>query len=221
MSEFPSNSHANRNLSEPREDESSNVRELKPKREKIIEGKATQRRPTLMSRLREQFGGADGKGIAEYIILDVLAPAAKSMIEEAFTEGIHRMLNPGRDTDSRRPVYNRYGNRYSGPREQNHVSYNRYSNRDEPRTISRDARRMHDFAEIVLESRQEAENVLEELRDNLDRYKNVSVRDLYELTGFDGNAADDSWGWFELNRAYTSRVRGGWVLNLPKPEPLN
>lgn len=223
MSEFPSNSRT------PHEDEVPQQREQpRPKMTKIVTGKVTQRKPSILSRLREQFGGADGKSVIEYIILDVMAPAAKTMVEEAFTEGIHRMLNPNRDDSrDRRTPTRRAGNRYqnpygSGVRDEPYIPYNRSSQPNNYRPMSQQARRVHDFDEIVLFSRKEAEDVLFEMQKSIDRYGTVSVLDLYGLTGVEGTPPDDSWGWFDMRDASASRTRDGqWLLNLPKPTALN
>lgn len=91
--------------------------------------------------------------------------------------------------------------------------------------MSRRARETHDFDEILLETRAEAEEVLAKLGDMINRYDSVSLSDLYQLVGLTPTYTDEKWGWTNLEEASYSRVRNGgqpvYLLNLPRPEPLN
>jgi hypothetical protein len=90
-----------------------------------------------------------------------------------------------------------------------------------PASMSRRARARHDFDEIVLESRGEAEEVLDRMFDLLSRYDSVSVADLYELTGIQSAHTDQKWGWPDLRGSQVTRTRtGGYVIDLPEPSPL-
>lgn len=71
-----------------------------------------------------------------------------------------------------------------------------------------------------MESRPEAETVLDNLYDILNKYDVVSVSDLYELVGITPQHTDQKWGWTTLQGAGVSRMRDGYLLNLPEPQPL-
>jgi hypothetical protein len=53
------------------------------------------------------------------------------------------------------------------------------------------------------------------------RYESASVADLYELVGLSSVHTDNRWGWTDLTGAGVSRIRGGYLLDLPEPEPLD
>jgi hypothetical protein len=81
---------------------------------------------------------------------------------------------------------------------------------------------MHDFNEIVLESRGEAEQVIDQLIEIISQYQAASVADLYALVGVTSAYTDGKYGWTDLRGAGVSHVRGGlYLLNLPKPIPLD
>lgn len=110
-----------------------------------------------------------------------------------------------------------------------HVAYDRMMPRGpEPRTtgqfpqqLPRPTRMRHAFDEIVIGSRQEAEEVLDQLYDLISKYDEASVADLYELTGIPSAHTDQKWGWKELRGSGVGRVRGGgYLLELPEPIPL-
>jgi len=83
------------------------------------------------------------------------------------------------------------------------------------------ARASHDFDQIVLETRGDAVNVLEGLISIVNHYGQVSVSDLYDLVGVSGSFADRRWGWIgSLDESDVRQVRGGFILDLPRPVEL-
>jgi len=41
------------------------------------------------------------------------------------------------------------------------------------------------------------------------------------LVGLAATHTDNKWGWTDLSGAGVSRIRGGYLLDLPEPEPLD
>ena len=87
--------------------------------------------------------------------------------------------------------------------------------------MSRQSRARHNFDEIVLDERVEAEEVIDRLFDLVSRYEAATVADLYELVGLSSTHTDNKWGWIDLTGAGVTRVRGGYLLDLPEPESLD
>jgi len=106
-----------------------------------------------------------------------------------------------------------------------YVSYDRYSSRDrrdDSRSLSRRARATHNFDEIILDKRVEAEEVINQLFEIVSKYEQASVADLYNLVGISGQFTDENYGWTDLRGAGVTRLtRGGYLLDLPRPEPLD
>lgn len=217
--EFPSNSR-----------EQKVVREApgEKKVEKVIQGEAVVRKKSLGRRFKETFVGGDTKGVMEYVTLDVLIPAAKDMVADAMTQGVERVLfgesRPRGRSFSRTPGSSPFGSATS------HVAYNRYSSSGaghrpgpDPREfgISRRARASHDFGEIVLPTRVEAEFVIDSLFNLVSQYEMATVADLYNLVGQTPEFTDEKWGWTNLQGSAPRRTRGGYILSLPRPEPLD
>jgi hypothetical protein len=209
--EFPSNSRKVRGPQNPE----------KPQVQQVVKGEAVRRKKPLGRRLKELiFGGADGGSVWEYVTQDVLVPAAKDTLVDVVREGIERMVF-GEATARRSRSRNRPGETF--------ISYNRYSgggrreeSHDRHRTqMSRRGRARHDFDEIILPTRHEADEVIERLFDLISQYEIATVSDLYDLVGLQANYTDDKWGWTELPGAGVSRVRSGYLLDLPRPIPLD
>lgn len=212
VEEFPSNSHRVR--------KSPEKEEIKPKNvTKVVTNPVVKQSAPLGRRFINTFFGGDAHGVVSYVIKDVLVPAAKDMIADAVTTGIERMIF-GEARSSRHRSGFRSGS--SG----GYVSYNRFSSssplrrEEDHRDISRKARGTHDFDEIILATRVEAQEVIDRLFDLVSQYEAATVADLYELVGVSGQYTDEKWGWTDIRGAGITRVRNGWLLDLPKPEQL-
>lgn len=90
------------------------------------------------------------------------------------------------------------------------------------RRISKMARANHDFSEIVVATRQEANEYIDRLYDRLHQYGSVTVDDFYSLVGVDPEFTDVDWGWTDLRGTAPRRVGfgSGFVIDLPAPEHL-
>jgi hypothetical protein len=185
--------------------------------ESVVQGEVIRRKKPLGRRFLDTFVGGDAKSVMGYVVMDVLLPAAKDTIADAFSQGIERMLFGEARSTSRRTGA-RPGTGYT--------SYNRFASsssmrREDPRTISRQNRARHDFDEIILATRVEAEEVIGRLFDLVSQYEQATVADLYELVGITANYTEQKWGWTDIRGAGAVRVSGGYLLDLPRPVELD
>ena len=70
----------------------------------------------------------------------------------------------------------------------------------------------------VLNSRTEAEEVLEKLRNILTDYGSVTVADYKELIGITSTFTENNLGWTDLSKAEIIRSFDGWTVALPTPK---
>lgn len=212
MEDFPPNSDRSK-----RQPPSSPGPQEKKDIKRVTSEEPKRRKKPLGTRFKETFIAEDMHGIKDFVIFEILIPQLKYALSDAISGGVRRMLN----VEAPRPRYQPNAPQ-SGPT--GYVSYNRYSmsNRDPepPRQLSRRGRSTHDFDEIILSSRVEADEVIDRLYDLVSKYDSASVADLYELTGVMSNHQDQRWGWTDLRGAGVLRVRNGYLLNLPEAQPL-
>ena len=69
-------------------------------------------------------------------------------------------------------------------------------------------------------SRTEAAEVIDRLFGLVERYGSASVADLYDMLDINKYPVDERWGWIDLRGATVTHVRNGYLLDLPKPEPI-
>lgn len=204
------------------EDYPSNAIETKkdiPKDEPLaMEGKVKQKR-SLTKSIRDEFVDDEGPSIGEYILFDILVPAIRDMLADIGHSAID-MATGGRGGGRRYSSYSR-------DRRDSYISYNRFyddrrgrRDRDDDRYERR--RRSRDLDDLIFESRRDAEDCLERLLDKIEDYGYVSVGYLYDILGETvyGDFTKEDWGWEDLSAARVRKVRGGYLLDLPRVRPI-
>lgn len=165
------------------------------------------RKKTLGRKFADTFLSDDLESVKKYAVYDVIIPAIKDTIVNIVKDGIE-MLFYGSPKDS---GYGKYGN-------VTYVSYNEVSNIAKKKTYKQED--VPSYDEIVLDSRGTAEKVIEKMKGLLVKYGTVSVGDLMELVQLESSFTDWKYGWTDLRGAGVKRVRGGYLIVLPRPEPL-
>jgi hypothetical protein len=210
MQDFPSNSH-----------KAAQARNKEPQKlERVTSADAQIRRKSLGRQFRETFVSGDAKSAAEYMVTEVVVPAIKDTITDALHAGIDSFFQ-GNARPRRRSTPSSYS-------EVGRVDYRGYGSSttvaarpQSTPTLSQRARTRHDFGEIVIPSRAEANDVIDTMIDILSRHGSVPVADLYTLTGIRSEHTDYKWGWTDLRGAKARRLGDGrYLLDLPDPQPL-
>lgn len=198
--DFPSNSHSSKEKKEPE-------KEVK----QITKGKVTKQKKSLGKKFAETFLGDDIESVSSYILHDVIIPSAKNLVSDTITNSIEMLL-----------FGQVRGSRTRRDRGRSYVSYDSYStdrNRG-PREFSRQDRSRHNFDDIIIEERGEAEMVLSHLVELIDIYGEATVADLYDLVGITSNYTDHNYGWDNLSMSRVERVRDGYMIEMPRPISL-
>lgn len=206
---FQPNSHKSRELTE--------VDESPKKVEKVISGTATTKKKSWFSKVKDTFVAEDAGTIGDYILLDIIVPAVKDNLLDIVSRGVEMLLFGG--ASHARSKTSRTGSRV-------YTSYDTYYRPERRReaerrseSYSKSSRR--DISDIVLDSRGEAETVLDHMADLCETYGQVTVADLYDLVGISGSFTDNNYGWVDLRDAGVRRTRDGYILALPKPRQLD
>lgn len=217
--EFPPNSHVKKEARpERRPERASEKKEVV----RVTRSKATLRKKPLSRRFVETFTGDGSKGVLEYVLLDVMIPGFKDIVADASSTAIERTLFGGDARPRGRRGHGGGGyTSYSGmsssrPRDR------RDRDRDDDRRPSRrDTRGPSVHREIILDTRVEADEVIDNMFELISKYEMATMRDLLSLVGEPHNYTDEDWGWTDLRGARIHKVREGYLLDLPRPESLD
>jgi hypothetical protein len=183
----------------------------------VVTGKVIKQKKTFGQKVAEVFLGDDTRSVGDYILHDILIPAMKSTLSDIVGGGIEMLLfGEQRGLSSRSNIYRDKGRSY--------IPYNRLTRTREPeresRYLSRTERARHDFDNIIIPSRGEAEEVMSRLFDLIEEYGVASVADYYELLGIDSAFTDGNFGWTNISSAQVKRVRDGYTILLPRTREI-
>lgn len=199
---LPSNSNREKSSSE----EQSRV--TKP----VVTKGVKEKKPSLGSKVKESIVGDDARSVTEYLLMDVVIPATKRTISDVVSQGIDRLL-----FGESRPRTRANETRYTSYSARSRYASDPRSMYSEPRTLSYRARAQHDFSDLIIEDRGEAEAVIDQLGNIIDQYSVATVSDLYDLVGISSSFTDRKWGWDDIRGAEIRRTRDGYLLVLPRP----
>lgn len=200
---------------------SKEMAEHKPRVEQVIDT-ATHRKKTVGEKFRETFVGEDARSVGGYLIMDVVVPSMKNLISDMVREGIDRLL-----FGSSRPMgnvsrvmtgrsgYSSYFRPGTSRESATSSSWQPKKEVDPPQRTS-----IRDANNIVVETRGQAEVVMEALANTLSQYGTVTVADLYDIVGMTSEFTFNKYGWTDLTHAEIRHVREGYLLALPPAQPL-
>lgn len=205
--------------------------EVEEKEKRVIRkantGKVIQRKKSIGTKFKEAFIGDESRSIGEYIIYDVLVFAAKGLVSD-IVDGLGDSVRMSLFGDRRG---RRSSNLLGDIGRKINTDYNRSfgnsvyrstrdigAGNDYRRDISRTSRARHDFGEIVLETRGDAEEVLLLMTELITKYGQATVADLYDILDLTipGDPTGDRYGWTDLRGVTPRRVREGYLLGLPR-----
>lgn len=209
MDEFPANSN-NSKINEPvRGDREERRRNLK-----VVKSPGIRRKKPVGARFLSLFlSGEDIKTAAVRVTLESLLPKAKDVILDAAKDFLDRIFNGDSRSSSTtgRVSYNNMGSS-SGRRMD-----------DDRGGPSRRDRALHNFDDIIFNSREDANEVIEHLYNVLDEYDHVTVGDFYTIAGVSSEPQDESWGWKDRDFRNVEAVptrNGRYRISFPRPIPI-
>lgn len=200
MEEYKSNSHKFKEMQS----------EERPKVEKMVKGQVVQKEKSLGEKIRDSFLPDDVTDVKSYLIFDVAIPALKDLVSDLVCKGTDAVLYGESRGRSKPAGKTTFGNA-------TYINYNTLSSR-KPQTSTQSTRMSSN--DIVLADKGEAEAVLDNLIECVDKYGMVSVGDLYDLVGISAEHTDYKYGWTNLTTASVSRVREGYLIKLPRATAL-
>lgn len=185
---------------------------------KVVQGTAKTKKKNEVQKLADVFISEDLVNIKTFIISDVVIPTIKKTVSDT-VGGIFDIIRNSVDVAL-------FGE--SGVRRRNtpgsKVSYNKfYDNRDDRRQANTARTRTRfDYDDIVFETRGDAEAVLDQMEDMIERYGSCSVLELYDMADLTPPPYTSSkYGWANIHGASVIRSRDGYIIKLPRALPFD
>lgn len=183
--------------------------------EQVTSGAAVVRKKPLGRRIAENFTGADGKDVGHYVLFEVILPRCKDLIFDVGESALRRALFG----DSAKGYTSRATSKGYTP-------YNTIQSSAIPKQqqFSKPAVTPSDeFGEILVETRGEAQEVMDKMGNLIDTYGMACVSDLKAAVGLTGSMTDEKFGWMAMGGTDIRRVGGqqpGYLLIFPRPQEL-
>jgi hypothetical protein len=205
---YQSNSHKSKEKAQ------TEVATVEKKVDKPVTNKASLKKKGAAKKFSDIFVQEDARSVGEYILMDVAVPLLKELCFDIISKGASMFFFGDRGRSSSRSTSERYG--YG----RGYTNYNRMSDRRERQPAPR-SKPAYSYDDIWLETRGEAEAVLDRMDELLNDYGQVSIGDLYDLVDVTGSFTDYKYGWTDLRTAEAVRSGGGYVLKFPRAIALD
>ena len=200
IKDYPSNS-----------DKSKEERQKVSYNKPVVSGKVSvKRKNNIDEKIKQQT-----EELKRYTIQEVIMPSLKDGIWNIFTTALSTFLY--NDTSS---SVVRNGNQptpYTS-----YSSVNSYNRMGRPRVSQNAVKTVkpRPEEEFVFATQQDANTVLDQLREAVANFGVVSVQTLFELCDKTAPFTANKYGWMDLEDAYVQHNREGYVLKLPRSLPL-
>lgn len=213
MTDYQSNSRKSRGGGQPAQE--------KIEVHKVVTGEVVVQRKTFGRKAKEAVVAADFKSVGGYLIWDVLVPAVKNVIVDTATKGIERAIYGDRAIRSRDSSISSRG-RVQYPYHQHSDPINRRGERGVIDARAREIGRgsSTDNEPYIFSSRDDAERILDEMTEIIERHGYVTVATLKELMGFLSTPVDWTWGWDTVIGVKSRQVREGYLIDFPSPKAI-
>ena len=188
--------------------EEQKQKENEKRAQKVVKGNVIRKKNKSRTFMNEIISD-DARNVKSYVFGEVLIPAIKKALADIVTDGINIILYGESRGRSGRSTVDR-------------VSYSSYS---KDNRYSRDTRAGlgsgYSYDDITLETRGEAQEVLDTMDEIMDSYGLVRVTDFYDLVGVTGSYTDNKYGWTNIASAEIVRVSDGYKIKLPRARVLD
>lgn len=196
----------------------SKANNSKPKAERVTRDTVEVVKRSNKRKLKDILLADSQVSIKEYVITEVVIPRIKDLIYDigvgSLGIGLFGEADVARGRSGKKSGYEYDKVSFATP-------YHTESRKKQPRKRGR-----IDYRELRFNSKFDAEEVLEDMRDYISQYGSVTLLTFYELAGVDSELitfTDDEYGWFDLSRVDVEYDRAAkkYVLTLPKAVPVD
>ena len=186
----------------------------KPQIKKVVKNPAKIKKKSKLATFAESFFIEDIKSVFSWAATDVAVPALKKLFVE-FIDNTANSMVYGKGSvnyrDRRRPVGD-------------NISYRAYWD-DRPRRsdVYEDPHNdVYSYGTITVDTRDEANDTLNQMQDVIDRYGMVLVSHVLEMVKIPPRSTDSNYGWTSIRGAkYVRTMDGRWKIILPKVMPID
>ena len=209
MEQYPSNTLKERNKQAQKKE--------KPDLKCVVSGKSKPVPQSLWSKVFVGIKPASGQTMKSFILDEIVTPLIQRAVVEGVTGAINYLVKG--DAYADRKATNSFGKSY--------INYNGISsgksNANGSQYVYSGKNSGMEIENVWFESRVDAQRVLDEMQNVIANYDILTVNGFYDIIGRTNiiDPSNEKFGWSDLRNAYITASRGGWVIHLPHPMPID
>ncbi len=209
MEQYPSNTLKERNKQAQKKE--------KPDLKCVVSGKSKPVPQSLWSKVFVGIKPASGQTMKSFIFDEIVTPLIQRAVVEGVTGAINYLVKG--DAYADRKATNSFGKSY--------INYNGISsgksNANGSQYVYSGKNSGMEIENVWFESRVDAQRVLDEMQNVIANYDILTVNGFYDIIGRTSiiDPSNEKFGWSDLRNAYITASRGGWVIHLPHPMPID
>lgn len=209
MEQYPSNTLKERNKQAQKKE--------KPDLKCVVSGKSKPVPQSLWSKVFVGIKPASGQTMKSFIFDEIVTPLIQRAVVEGVTGAINYLVKG--DAYADRKNNNSFGKSY--------INYNGISsgksNGNSSQYVYSGKNSGMEIENVWFESRVDAQRVLDEMQNVIAGYDILTVNGFYDIIGRTNiiDPSNEKFGWSDLRNAYITASRGGWVIHLPHPMPID
>ena len=209
MEQYPSNTLKERNKQAQKKE--------KPDLKCVVSGKSKPVPQSLWSKVFVGIKPASAQTMKSFIFDEIVTPLIQRAVVEGVTGAINYLVKG--DAYADRKATNSFGKSY--------INYNGISsgksNANGSQYVYSGKNSGMEIENVWFESRVDAQRVLDEMQNVISNYDILTVNGFYDIIGRTNiiDPSNEKFGWSDLRNAYITASRGGWVIHLPHPMPID
>ena len=209
MEQYPSNTLKERNKQAQQKP--------KPELKCVVTGKSKPVPQSIWSKVFVGIKPASGQTMKSFIFDEIVTPLIQRAVVEGVTGAINYLVKG--DAYADRKATNSFGKSYIN---YNGISSGKPSSSGSQYVYSGKNSGM-EIENVWFESRVDAQRVLDEMMGVIAQYDILTVNGFYDLIGRTSliDPSNEKFGWSDLRNAYITGARGGWIIHLPRPMPID
>lgn len=174
---------------------------LEKKVKKAVVTGARTKKKSEIKKFTDIFISDDLQNVKSYVLLDVFIPALKKAISDIVDMLLYGETERTKKSNASKVSYRSFYEKEAKPYQKANVDV--------------------DFCYVEVDTRRDAEAILNAMDEIVSTYGVVSVADMYDLAQIEHSFTHTKYGWTDVRNASVVRNRNGYVLKMPKCMPLD
>jgi hypothetical protein len=159
----------------------------------------------------DTFIQEDAEDIKSYVVFDVIIPGIKNLILDMVEMAFFGSTSASKRDRSKSGEPTNYRSYYGGS---TRSTRERRESRDRGAARRADRDDKLDYQNIILRYREDAENIIDEMRYRIKKTGSCSIAELFDLIGEAGSWNDNNWGWTDERDICLRRVSNGYLISV-------